>query len=845
MSSVENGRQAEVQTEDLWTLKNWLHGHQKAILKPNLSEEEIQKNLNDPKNKDRKNLIATLQKMGRHFGVMMEANGLWGAYISVLAKKLSNHPDFKTNQALLQHLIQANKNRIQKNDPHLEEAEKKYEKYQEKQKFNNLVTTLQTSLSQDDLIKKVQGLANIKQDWLLWEKTTQAFWKLRDTLSKQKQNETDPQQQTKILEAIKLLDKALLNQNSYNETWTFEKSPTNLNNYLNSLKTNPWASKFQVLKNLQKLGADYFGSRVNASGLWSEETRGLLMALSQQSDFSAHKQFLENLIRTHGTDQSQLTHTQITNINKARDRFTNSRSQKLAASSEKIQPKSNLWSWISELSPQWPYSSAFPEKAKNSVAKANTANTEKKSEYTPVSWSEKMEQKTSIAESVRQISATQLDSSIPQDEYEATILKFITKLAPKLKEWESYKTLAKALLEQNGNSPEYEQLLKQRNASKEKAALLEWQRQSLQSEVEQQAKDIALNVIKSSLKDANIPIDQWTFVPDERGGYIRFQNAQNPNLEYFYRPSSGKISTRDFSTINSESKHVDVSWNHFHILFSIPTYQEMVSKASDPLWIPEKRVNDQNELRTHINNSLKSQINHTIGNLEQESIQQDVEFLKVKTNITQLAKKILKPEKSVFSPQEQQTYYQFFRQLGNSCQNLPLRDLYKLEEFMNILVMSGESSKKSEPNTADTEHLTDPHFQTKNPLSLFKLISSDSSIKEIQDKGSHQNMTDFGLWKLFAWLGKRMDGKDEHHTIFDIDKLTTLLNHKDNEELLKNPELKKQLKYDELRSDILKPYKQQAEQNERRKSQTEATLVYDRIQKMPNSEWWLPRSAYV
>lgn len=90
-----------------------------------------------------------------------------------------------------------------------------------------------------------------------------------------------------------------------------------------------------------------------------------------------------------------------------------------------------------------------------------------------------------------------------------------------------------------------------------------------------------------------------------------------------------------------------------------------------------------------------------------------------------------------------------------------------------------------------------------------------------------------------------MDGKDEHHTIFDIDKLTTLLNHKDNEELLKNPELKKQLKYDELRSDILKPYKQQAEQNERRKSQTEATLVYDRIQKMPNSEWWLPRSAYV
>lgn len=102
--------------------------------------------------------------MGRHFGVMMEANGLWGAYISVLVKKLSNHPDFKTNQVLLQHLIKANKGRIEDNDPNLKEAEQKYTKYQEKQKFNNLVTTLQTSLSQDDLIKKVQGRANIKQD---------------------------------------------------------------------------------------------------------------------------------------------------------------------------------------------------------------------------------------------------------------------------------------------------------------------------------------------------------------------------------------------------------------------------------------------------------------------------------------------------------------------------------------------------------------------------------------------------------------------------------------------------------------------------------------------------------
>ncbi|MDO4714201.1 MAG: hypothetical protein Q4B28_06250 [bacterium] len=138
---------------------------------------------------------------------------------------------------------------------------------------------------------------------------------------------------------------------------------------------------------------------------------------------------------------------------------------------------------------------------------------------------------------------------------------------------------------------------------------------------------------------------------------------------------------------------MDTSGYHYHILSKIPSYQELIDQASDPLWLPNKRLNTQAEMKEHILHTLKSQITYSVGNIEQESMQQRISLNTLETNIIHQTKKLLHLQKDNCSEQEQKTAYQILRQLGNSCKTMNLDELKKLNDFIHLLATGLEQSK--------------------------------------------------------------------------------------------------------------------------------------------------------
>lgn len=493
------------------------------------------------------------------------------------------------------------------------------------------------------------------------------------------------------------------------------------------------------------------------------------------------------------------------------------------------------WKWIDYQPKNTYFSKATPELYKPSIkGSARKEKNEEKADTTTLSQKISKEQKTSseLSTTLSNIPIKSVETSIPKDQYQQAIHSF---LQHKIANTDTIdiRFLVEQIANENGSGALYEKYSKMRNASPDKQRLLEQQRQSLQQEVKKQAESIAITTIKNSLKQMGVPIDQGNFVQDGRGGYVKFQDPTDPNINVFYRPSSGFISMRNFNAINPELKSVDTSGYHYHILSKMPSYQELIDQASDPLWLPNKRLSTQEEMKDHILDSLKSQITYNAGNIEQELMKEKISSTKRETNIIHQTKKLLGIDKPICSEQEQKAAYQILRQLWNSCKNLTFEELKKLNTFVNQLVSWLENSKNGTKNYQAEEkwpHIPNP----KTPLELLTLITDQTSIQELKDHWGHQDMQQFGIGKLFARLSKPMPGKDEHYNIIDMQKLNLLLEYQESPEILRNPEHWKS--YAELLKNTIDPYRKRAENQEQNIAQQQAQQAYNTIQLMPQQE---------
>lgn len=712
----------------------------------------------------------------------------------------------------------------------------------------NFVDALQKSKNPVTLIQKQ---AKIKGDGVRGFQTNKAAQLLLETftnIQENQKNEAINNHRSKIehkamiyIDNIEYLENSinifkdiLRNQQQFNKNKEFDAKPDTLIRYLQNFNHNTQDYQ-QILRNIQTAWAKYFGIEVTRSGKWGKYTETILRMLKADPNFKTYQKKLESILNKYrANDPREISKLSLAFQRQRKNKLNTAKS--IAQENTKQGISQSISKWNSIIWPKnAPLSKATPELYKPSIkGSARKEKNEEKADTTALSQKISKEQKTSseLSTTLSNIPIKSVETSIPKDQYQQAIHSF---LQHKIANTDTIdiRFLVEQIANENGSGALYEKYSKMRNASPDKQRLLEQQRQSLQQEVKKQAESIAITTIKNSLKQMGVPIDQGNFVQDGRGGYVKFQDPTDPNINVFYRPSSGFISMRNFNAINPELKSVDTSGYHYHILSKMPSYQELIDQASDPLWLPNKRLSTQEEMKDHILDSLKSQITYNAGNIEQELMKEKISSTKRETNIIHQTKKLLGIEKPICSEQEQKAAYQILRQLWNSCKNLTFEELKKLNTFVNQLVSWLENSKNGTKNYQAEEkwpHIPNP----KTPLELLTLITDQTSIQELKDHWGHQDMQQFGVGKLFARLSKPMPGKDEHYNIIDMQKLNLLLEYQESPEILRNPEHWKS--YAELLKNTIDPYRKRAENQEQNIAQQQAQQAYNTIQLMPQQE---------
>ncbi len=590
--------------------------------------------------------------------------------------------------------------------------------------------------------RKIQQLGQKNMDIKTFEKALQLSWSNNEALKK------NAETKIKELREKKLSTEQLSTEieNIYREALTPAVESYGMLNREEVIKTAFVGLKPQdykqwglFFKKIQIIGKHYYNyDQMSIDGLWGPQTEAVLLSLRSQETFSEYWAIIDSVLEaniSYGEKAKKLSNQLI--------------EQHIPGLFDQINPRNGNSS-----SPQEDQS--FKTHQERFIGEHQNKN---------------------LNQSLDELSDEEIESSIPREDYLATLTRFLKSNEENFPDQIKHDPLlAQKILDDIPWDEEWLEAIKTFWAKSEaKKELLASHKNKIGEYITQQAGITAIQVRENLLQEFWIHIDHQEIRKNAQNqSYFLFEDRNAPGNFYTFNPITWEIASQKNAYFEAWSKSIDFSGKRSEVLCRIPSYAQLIDQASNvSSYLPERPLT-KSEFEQQLNHALKNKIHYHIGDTEKTAIRQNIEKSQLESDLLQDITAILEVEwSSELTQEKNKAYYEIIVPLLNTVNHASHKDLIKLKAFIHQIkdyLWSNDDLQKKE---------NDPD----NPI--LQVLAHPHSKKHLQKEGNNKHKTEFWLGILFTeleklppWAEDRLENK-----VLDLEKIDFLNTSKTKEEL--------------------------------------------------------------
>lgn len=505
------------------------------------------------------------------------------------------------------------------------------------------------------------------------------------------------------------------------------------------LKTEDYQQWGLFFQKIQLIGKHYYNyDQMSIDGLWGPQTEAVLLSLRAQEAFSEYWDIIDSILRaniSYGEKAKKLSNQLIEHHIPGLFDQINLHNSPYSSPQENQKLKKNQEKFIGE------------------------------------------HQNKNLNQSLEELSDEEIESSIPREDYLATLTLFIKSNEENFPEHIKYDPLlAQKILDDAPWDKEWLEAIKTFWAKSEaKKELLASHKNKIGEYITQQAWITAIQVRENLLQQFWIDIDHQEIRKNAQNqSYFLFEDRNAPGSFYTFNPTTWEIASQKNAYFESWSKKIAFSEERSEVLCRIPSYTQLIDQASNVSSYLPKRPLTKNEFEEQLNHSLQKRIYYHIWDIEKTAIGQNIEKSQLENNLLQDMIAILKLQwSSELSQEKNKAYYEMLVPLLNTLNHSSNQDLLKLKAFIHHIKEYLWSNDDLEKKESDPDNL------------ILQVLAHPHSKKHLEKEGNNKHKTEFWLGILFSELEKLPPWVEDtlENKVLDIDKIDFLNTNRTKETL--------------------------------------------------------------